>query len=116
MWTDMGGGTVTGGLGAVDEAGEAREAAEGAGEGVKGVHSVFEGAGSRHATGMMCRAWATTDGTSDVTCGVMGNTRGACGDGGMQATWMETEGPMANGVERVVLEDDMDRTDGANGV
>ena len=34
--TDMGGGAVTGGLGAVDEA---REATEGAGEGVKGACS-----------------------------------------------------------------------------
>ena len=39
---DVGGGAMTGGLGAMDEAGEAREAAEGAGEGVKGARSAFE--------------------------------------------------------------------------
>ena len=67
MWTDTGGGTVTGGLGAVDEAREAREAAEGAGEGVKGARSAFEGAGSGHATSVTCHAWAMMDDASDVT-------------------------------------------------
>ena len=112
MWTNMGGGTVTGGLGAVDEA---REAAEGAGEGMKGAHSAFEGAGSGHVTGVTCHMWAMTDGASDMMCGTMGDTRGACGDGGMQATGMETEGPTARGAEGMALEDDMDRADGANG-
>ena len=59
--------------------------------------------------------WAVMDGASDVTCGAMGNTRGACGDGGMQATGMETKGPTAKGAEGVALEDNMDRADGANG-
>ena len=55
------------------------------------------------------------DGTSDMVCGTMDDTRGACGDGGMQATGMETEGPTAKDVEGVALEDDMDRADRANG-
>ena len=45
----------------------------------------------------------------------MGDTRGACGNGGMQATGMKTEGPMAKGAEGMALEDDMDRADRANG-
>ena len=74
------------------------------------------GAGSGHATGVTCCAWAMTDGTSDVTCGAMGDTMGACGDSSIQATGMETEGPMAKGAEGVALEDDMDGANGANGV
>ena len=38
MWTDTGGGAVTGGLGAMDEA---REAAKGVGEGMKGARSAW---------------------------------------------------------------------------
>ena len=57
---------------------------------------------------MTCHVWAMTDGASDVTCGAMGDTRGAYGDGGMQATGMETEGPTAKGAEGVAFEDDMD--------
>ena len=100
----------------MDEAGEAGEATEGVGEGMKGAHSACEGAGSGRATGMMCHIWAVMDGTSDVTCGAMGDTMGACGDSGMQATRMETEGPTAKGAEGVALEDDMDRANGTNGV
>ena len=116
MWTDMGGGAVTGGLGAVDEAGEAGEATEGAGEGMKGARSACESAGSGCATGVTCCTWAVTDGASDVRCGAMGDTMSACGNSGMQATRMETEGPMAKSTEGVALEDDMDGADGANGV
>ena len=92
MWTEMGGGAVTGGLGAVDEAGEAAEAAERAGEGVKGAHSACKGAGSGCATSVMCHTWAVMDGASDMTCGVMGDTRGACGNSGMQATGWRQRG------------------------
>ena len=106
VWTD--GGAVTGGLGAVDKAGEA---AEGAGEGMKGAHSAHTG--GRHVTNVTCHMWAVIDGASDMMWSVMGDTRGACGDGGVQATGMEMEGPMAKGAEGVAFEDDMNRANGA---
>ena len=115
MWTDMGGGTVTGGLGAVDEAREAREAAEGAGEGMKGARSAHEGAGSGHVIGVMCHTWAVMDGASDMTCGMMGDTWGACGNSSMQATGMETEGPTEKGTEGMAFKANMDGANGANG-
>ena len=66
-------------------------------------------------TGGMCHAWAMMDGASDVMCGMMGDTMGVCGDGGVQATRMAMEGPIAKGMEGVAFEDDMDRAHRANG-